>query len=228
MWKEPERLILIQVDKIKIKQLVEDFTSKTFGAEIPTGLCFSTCFPLSILLDIHQIKNRICCGDYPLNAGLVTHVWLEIDDEGTILDPTIRQFDATMEATYIGKLSDNTVTSKYLSDKRTFQQWFKSSYDVWTEPLIDKRPRIYERPVGFEERMNLFNVKSASVLYNYIDKIPQKELFMQRNKSKDYFYPIIKFLREKSNADENFLDSVSKLMPEEFNLLLRFVTLKTQ
>jgi hypothetical protein len=94
----------------KIKELVNEFTSQTFGTEIPEGLCFSTCFPISILLYIKQIKNTISCSEVPKNNSTLTHVWLTLDNEDTILDPTIRQFDPNMESTYIGKLSENEIT----------------------------------------------------------------------------------------------------------------------
>jgi hypothetical protein len=203
-----------------IKDMVTEYTSQTFGTEIPDGLCFSTCFPISIFLDIKQIKNSICCGDAPKNNGTVTHCWLTLFNEDTILDPTIRQFDPSMESTYIGKLTESEVTKKYVPVKTSFQEWFVTSYNIWTEPLIDKRPRTIERAPGFEDKMNLLNIKTATILYAHIEKMSSKDQFMRLFKCERYFSPIFNFLKDKSSADKKIFDSLTELMPKDFNLLL--------
>lgn len=203
-----------------LKDMINEFTSQTFGTEIPNGLCFSTCFPISILLDIKQIENSISCGDAPKNNTTVTHVWLTLDNEGTILDPTIRQFDPNMESTYIGKLTENELTKKYVPEKRTFNEWFYYSYGVWAEPLVDKQPRTFQRPSGFEDKMNLLNLKTATILYGHIEKMLSKDQFIQTKKCNLYFSPIFKFLKDKSNTDKKFIDALTAWMPKDFQLLL--------
>lgn len=200
-----------------IKKIAEEFTSRTFGTEIPHNLCFSTCFPLSILLDSKQLKNSLTCGDY----GAIRHFWLTLDSEGTILDPTIRQFNKKIGPVYIGKLTENTTTEKFIPIKASINEWFKPQYSIWAEPLIDKQPRTCnDRPEGFEERMNLMNIRTATVLNNYIETMPLKSEIIKTNKYKYYFSPIFKFLKDKSNADENFINSMQILMPKNFNLLV--------
>ena len=202
-----------------IKKLAEEFTLQTFGTEIPEGYCFLTCFPFSILLDIKQIKYSIICGTVPKNNSNVSHIWLAIDQEGTILDPTIRQFDHNKEAVYLGKLEESEVTKKFKPGQESFKEWFPSTYEIWTEPLVDKQPR-FPRPAGFEDKMNVMNIRTAAVLYAHIDKMPLKEEFIQGNKCQYYFSPIFKFLREKSNTNKAFVDQLSNSMPNGFIALL--------
>ncbi len=202
-----------------LKDMINEFTSQTFGTEIPNGLCFSTCFPISILLDIKQIKNAISCGDAPKNNTTVTHVWLTLDNEGTILDPTIRQFDSTMESIYIGKLEENKVTKKYIPINASYQEWFVTTYNNWAEPLIGKQPRTSREP-GFENKMNLINIKTATVLYSYISKMETKNQIMSSFKCYRYFSPIFKFLKDKSETDNKFILNLKDEMPKNFNLLL--------
>lgn len=204
----------------KIKDWVNEFISQTFGSEIPDWLCFSTCFPISILLDINQIKNTISCGVVPKNNSTVTHFWLTLDNDGTILDPTIRQFDPNMESTYIGKLTENEVTKMYVPEKRTFEEWFDSSYVVWTEPLIDKKPRTFQRQPGFEDKLNILNIKTATVLYSFISKMEANNQIMSSFKCQLYYSPIFKFLKDKSETDKYFIIKLKDEMPKDFNLLL--------
>lgn len=167
-----------------------------------------------------EIDNTITCGNSPKNNGIVSHIWLTLDNEGTILDPTIRQFDYNMESVYLGKLTENEVTKKYIPEKRLYEELFKSTYGIWKEPLIDKQPRTYIRPEGFEDKMNLLNIRTASVLYDYIEKIPSNEVFIQKNKCKKYFSPIFTFLRDKLYSDKAFVDKLKNSMPNSFEALL--------
>ena len=217
--KRTKQLTLSHTAQI-IKNLAEEFTSQTFGTEIPEGYCFLTCFPFSILLDIKNIKHSIICGTTSKNDSLVAHIWLYVNQEGTIIDPTIRQFDHTMEAVYVGKLEENEITKQFKPGQDSFNEWFPNAYEIWTEPLVDKNPRTFTRPAGFEDKMNLINIRTASVLYSHIDIMPLKEEFMQENKCNNYFSPIFKFLREKSSTDKAFVDQLSKSMPYGFDALL--------
>jgi hypothetical protein len=210
----------MQMDRDRIKEMVNEFTSQTFGAEIPEGLCFSTCFPISILLDMNQINNSISCGEAPNNNIIVNHCWLTLDDEETILDPTIRQFDSNIESTYIGKLIANEVTKKYVPVKTSYQEWFDTAYNIWAEPFIDKQPRTFQREPGYEDKMNKLNIKTATILYSYILEMASKDQFMSSFKCERYFSPILTFLKDKLNTDKNYIYSMTEDMPEGFNLLL--------
>jgi hypothetical protein len=207
------------IEKDSIKKLVNEFTSQTIGLENPEGLCFLTCFPISILLEIHQIHNSISCGDAPKNNSFVNHCWITLDNEETIIDPTIRQFDSNMESTYIGKLEENKVTKKYIPINAHYQEWFVTAYNNWAEPLIGKQPRTYREP-GFENKMNLINIKTAIVLYSYISKMETKNQIMSSFKCYRYFSPIFKFIKDKSETDSKFILNLKDEMPKNFDLLL--------
>ncbi len=205
------------MDKDSIKKIAEEFTSQTFGNDIPSNLCFSTCFSFSILLDTKQVKHSISCGDYSPNDKSTPHIWLTLDDDVTILDPTIRQFDASVDSVYIGKLTENEVTKYYVPGNGTFKEQFDHLYHTWTAPLLNTQPRT-PRPKGFEEKMNLLNVKTASILYRYINTTTNSDDFIRTNKCRRYFSPIFKFLQDKHNANSLFIDSITKLMPHDFNV----------
>ena len=202
----------MQIEKDKIKKIVNEFTSRTFGLENPKGLCFLTCFPISILLETHQIENSITCGDAPRNYNLVNHCWITLDNEGKILDPN-------MESTYIGKLDENTVTKKYVPINASYQEWFMTTYNNWAEPLINKQQRTFRDP-SFENKMNLINIKTATVLYSFISKLETKNQIMSSFKCHRYYSPIFSFLKDKSKSDSNFILNLKNEMPKDFNLLL--------
>ena len=209
----------METKRNRITELVNEFTKQTLGTEIPEGLAFSTCFPLSIFLDLHQITTSISCGEASKNSSIVTHCWLTLDHEGLIIDPTIRQFDPTMESTYIGKLSANAITKKYVPLKTSYQDWFASVYNIWAEPLIDKQPRTFKREPAFEDKMNMINIKTATILYSYILKMTAKNECMSLSKCERYFSPIFKFLQDKSKIDKKYMLTLTEKMPKDFHLL---------
>jgi hypothetical protein len=208
------------LDNDKLKKLVNEFTSLTIGVENPEGMSFLTCFPISILLDLHQIDNSISYGVASRNNSLVNHCWLTLDSEGTILDPTIRQFDLNMESTYIGKLDENDITKYFEPINEPVQDCFDAAYNIWAEPLINKQPRTIRRESGFEFKMNLFNVKTAAILNSYISKMENRDQIMSSFKCQRYFSPIFKFLNEKSNSHDTFISNLKQEVPKEFNLLV--------
>ena len=210
----------MNIEKDRIKKIVNEFTSQTFGAENPEGLSFLTCLPISILLEIKQIDNSISCGEAHRNKSIINHFWLEIDNVGTILDPTIRQFDPNMESTYIGKLNENDVTKKYVPLNTSYQEWFVTTYNIWAEPLINKQPRTFKREPEFEDKMNLLNIKTATILYSYISKMESIDQIMSSVKCHRYYSPIFKFLKDKSNTDYEYILTLKKEIPQDFNLLL--------
>lgn len=204
----------MEQNKDTIKKLAEEFTSLTFGNDIPYNFCFLTCFPLSILFDFRKINHTISCGDYSLNSKNTPHVWLTLDNEGIILDPTIRQFDMSLESVYIGKLTEN-----YVPVAGTFKEWFDNSYQTWTAPLLNTLPRT-PRTEGFEEITNLQNIKTASILYKYLGALGNSDEFIKNSKCKFYFTPIFKFLQDKINSDNSYINMLHSSMPKDFEILL--------
>ncbi len=207
----------------KLKKMVNAFTAKTFGEEIPEGLSFSTCYPISILLDRHQIHNTISLGSAFKNGVIVSHCWLTLDNEGTILDPTIRQFNPNMASTYIGKLNENEITRNYISISPTTQNRFEDVYELWAEPLIDKQPRTLKREPIFEAQMNTKNVITASVLYACILQFTSHQNILNSDKCVRYFSPIKRCIQEKYKSDKTSFEVLKAKMPQEFDLFLPYV-----
>ena len=210
----------MQTEKHKIKKIVNEFTSQAIGTVNPEGMCFLTCFPISILLDIEQVGNTISCGYAYRNNSLVNHCWITLNNEGIIIDPTIRQFDSNIESIYIGKINDNEVTKKYVPFNVTYQEWFVNTHKIWAEPLINKQPRTFIREPEFENKMILSNIKTATILYSYILKMESTAQIMSSFKCDLYYSPIFKFLKDKSESDNNFIFNLKNEMPQAFNLLL--------
>lgn len=87
-----------------IKEIAEDFVFQTFGNENPDGLCFSLCFPLSVLFTLMDIDHEIAFGKAQKVHAEISHFWIILDKNGTILDPTIRQFNSNEVKVYLGKI----------------------------------------------------------------------------------------------------------------------------
>ena len=124
------------------KKLTEDFISESIKTEDPAGLCFATSFPLLIYLATKQIKSRLKTGKVPKEMPhdpnfKVDHYLLQIDSDGTILDPTIQQFNKDVEPIYIGKPIDSEVTNKYKLCDLPINSWFQQTYDSWRKTYDD-------------------------------------------------------------------------------------------
>lgn len=219
-----------------IKKLAEELAAKTYGTEIPKGLCFSICFPLSILFDLFQIRHKISSGKSPKNGRYVDHFWITLlDNENTIVDPTIRQFDPVnkkiidnleiesyvgrVDRVYIGKREQNPISEKFEPDGLELKDWFENSYGSWTGPIIGG-PYRRTLPEFYEDWTNLINVKAASVLYNYITERPLVSQFMMKKKCLCYFKPIFYFLKHKSQTDRPYIDALLKTQTKDFESLL--------
>jgi hypothetical protein len=218
-----------------IKKLAEELTALTYGEEIPKGLCFSICFPLSILYDLFQIKHKITSGKSPKNDRYIDHFWITLlDNEDTIVDPTIRQFDPAhqqkdleienyigrLDRVYIGHRDQNPVTEKFIQDGLELDDWFEGSYGSWTAPIINDDPYRRTLPKYYEDWTNLMNVKAASLLYYYIIKNASADQFMMNKKCVYYFDPIFCFLKRKCQADQPYLDKLLKTQSKNFAHLL--------
>lgn len=216
-------LSLPKLDKDKIKQLAKEFTAQTFGNEIPKGYCFSTCFALSILFDMKGIKNSMSYGEFPSGQGTYPtfHTWITLKDNVTILDPTIRQFDENMESVYIGKLLENQVTQKYIPNEDDPDELFISLYDRWKKPLIGQHlVPIQIQNLDFEEKMIHLNIKTAIVLYTHILREPSGDKFLITNKKcGHYFSPVIFYLKTKSKAGTDFINSFEPSIPNSSMLI---------
>lgn len=210
----------MKTDHQYIKKLTEDFTSESIRTEDPAGLCFATSFPLFIYLGTKQIKSSLRVGRVPMlntenKIRKVSHFWLQIDGEGTMLDPTIRQFDENEEPIYIGKLTENKVTKKYKLLHYHPEIWFPKTYRDWKTPLDDLS---FPRDGVFEQRSIVFTLKLATILHKEIKMMPSPDNFINHY-FELYFTPIYIFLHHWQADKKDFVNLKEKL-PNDFDDLL--------
>jgi hypothetical protein len=139
----------------RVFDIATKFTKKTLGSENPKGLCFTICYPLHLHLNLNGFKNSMKAGVVDYN---LSHFWISLDTENTMIDPTARQFDSSKPYVFVGSLPSN-----YSAYMQPFEPIFQDAYDTWIE-AIDKR---------------ILNIchKAAKILSNDIKKRPfEKEI----------------------------------------------------
>ena len=199
--------------KENLKATVARFTEPTIGEECPKNLCFCACFPLQLFLKINNIQCSLTGGDY----NGIRHFWLTVNGyDNVIIDPTIRQFKPQVEPIYIGSM-----TSEYTPDTTSFNETFSWAFKFWAEPILD-RPRSHqEKPKWVEERTNFFNVKFAMMLHQEISQKNPETITMHHNRlCKLYFGTILKFLKAKTQKDQDFIRNLRETLPQSFENLL--------
>ena len=152
-------------------------------------------------------------GDY----NGIRHFWLTVNGyDNVIIDPTIRQFKPQVKPIYIGSM-----TSEYTPDTTSFNETFSWAFKFWAEPILD-RPRSHqEKPKWVEERTNFFNVKFAMMLHQEISQKNPETITMHHNRlCKLYFGTILKFLKAKTQKDQDFIRNLRETLPQSFENLL--------
>ena len=200
--------------KENLKATVARFTEPTIGEECPKNLCFCACFPLQLFLKINNIHCSLTGGDY----NGIRHFWLTVDGyDNVIIDPTIRQFKPQAEPIYIGSM-----TSEYTPDTTSFNETFSWAFKFWAEPILD-RPRSHqEKPKLVEERTNFYNVKFAMMLHQEISQKNPETITMHHNRlCKLYFGTILKFLKAKTQDDQDYIRNLLETLPQSFESLLK-------
>ena len=203
-----------------IKEIAEDFVFQTYGNENPDGMCFSLCFPLSVLYTLMGFDYKIIFGKSPINHIEVSHYWITLDKNGTILDPTIRQFNSNEENVYLGNRFENETTKRYQINEGNVDDEFSQTYHSWAELLFQHEHRM-PRTQDFEKRLITFNVATAQVLFKYLLKYGLLEKLKTSYYGLSYFRPISFILKEnypidstlfgvKSNLD-NYKDEIIEL-----------------
>jgi len=96
-----------------IKEIAEDFVSQTYKNDIPDGYCFSLCYPLSVLFTLMDIEHEITFGKAKQKHIELSHFWISLDGNGTILDTTIKQFNQNESTVFLGDIRENETTQKY-------------------------------------------------------------------------------------------------------------------
>lgn len=196
-----------------IRKKVALFTEPTIGDECPKHLCFSTCFPLMLFLKINDVNCSLTGG----SCMGIRHFWVTLNEyDNVIIDPTIKQFKPLADPIYIGSL-----TSEYKSDTVSFNETFYWAFKFWAEPLLD-RPRSHEeKPKGVEERTNFYNVKFATILNQEISrKNPAKIALLHNRLCKLYFRTILKFLKLKTEKDQDYIRNLRATLPQCIDELL--------
>ncbi len=199
--------------KENLKATVARFTEPTIGEECPKNLCFCACFPLLLFLKINDMHCSLTGGDY----NGIRHFWLTVNGyENIIIDPTIRQFKPQVEPIYIGSM-----TSEYTPDTTSFNETFSWAFKFWAEPILD-RPRSHRvKPKWVEERTNFYNVKFAMILNQEISQKKSETITMFHNRLyKLYFGTILKFLKYKTQNDQDYIRNLRATLPQNFENLL--------
>jgi hypothetical protein len=183
-----------------IKEMAEDFVFQTYGNENPEGLCFSLCFPLSVLFSLMDIDHEITFGKTTKDHTEISHFWITLDKNGTILDPTIRQFNSNEVKVYLGNRFDNETTKRYQINEGNVDDEFSQTYHSWAELLFQHEQR---RPLPFEleKKLITFNVATAQVLFKYLTKYGLIEKLQTSYYGLSYFRPLSFILTEKYPID---------------------------
>jgi hypothetical protein len=199
--------------KENLKATVARFTEPTIGVECPKNLCFCACFPLLLFLKINDIHCSLIGGDY----NGIRHFWLTVNGyENIIIDPTIRQFKPQVEPIYVG-----TMTSEYTPDTTSFNETFSWAFKFWAEPILDRTRSHQEKPIWIEERTNFYNVKFAMILNQEISQKNSEKITMYHKRlCKLYFRTILKFLRFKTQNDQDYIRNLRATLPQNFENLL--------
>ena len=189
------------------------FTVPSIGNECPKNLCFSTCYPLLLFLKINNINCSLAGGDY----NGIRHFWLTVNGyENIIIDPTINQFKPLVDPIYIGSL-----TSEYTPDTTSFNETFSWAFKFWAEPILDRRRSHQEKPKWIDERTNFYNVKFAMQLNQEISQKNPEIITLHHNRlCKLYFRTILKFLKVKTQKDQDYIRNLRATLPQSFENLL--------
>jgi hypothetical protein len=188
-----------------IKEISEDFVSQTYQNQIPDGYCFSMCYSLSVLFSLMEIKHELTFGKSLKNNMEISHFWITMDNNETILDPTIKQFNPNELPVYFGNIQENETTSKYIKIENIGDQEFSQTYGLWAEPLLQNKP-LKQLPPGLENKLISFNVAAAYVLMSHIHKLDLKEKLLNSGYALSYFKPISAVLRNNYTIDLSQFD----------------------
>jgi len=172
-----------------LKEISEDFVSQTYQNQIPDGYCFSLCYSLSVLFSLMEIKHELTFGKSIKNNIEISHFWITLDNNVTILDPTIKQFNPNELPVYLGQIQENETTSKYIKNKNIGDQAFAQTYELWAAPMFQDKA-IRQLPPNLENKFISFNVATAYVLMSYIHKLDLKNKLLNCSDALSYFKPI--------------------------------------
>jgi hypothetical protein len=186
---------------ILIKEIAEDFVFQTYNNEIPDGYSFSLCYPLSILFSLMEIEHEISIGKSRKNNIEVSHFWITFDNNGIILDPTIKQFNQNESSVYLGDIQKNETTNRYIKIENKGDEIFPNIYELWANLLYQHKHRI-PLPIELEKKLITLNVAASQVLFYYINKLGLKEMLLKSKYGLSYFKPISFVFNQHNLVDE--------------------------
>lgn len=205
----------MKFEHLRVKKLAEDFISESIKSEDPSGLCFATSYPLKIYLLTKNVNSKLIAGKVPKSIPedehfKFDHFWLQIDKEGTMLDPTIKQFsgDDKMQI-YLGKLDENVITKSYIVSEIPTKDWFQSVYNSWSTPFIDPTYPCND----FTQRSIAYQIKLATILHSEMNRLPNPDENLNRY-YRDYFDPIFIFLRNWKIGNSLIKIDAEKIHPD--------------
>jgi len=186
---------------ILIKEIAEDFVFQTYNNETPDGYCFSLCYPLSILFSLMEIEHEITIGKSRKNNIELSHFWITFDNNGIILDPTIKQFNQNESSVYLGDIQKNETTNRYIKIENKGDENFTNIYELWANLLYQHKHRI-PLPIDLEKKLITLNVAASQVLFYYINKLGLKEMLLKSKYGLSYFKPISFVFNQHNLVDE--------------------------
>lgn len=92
------------MDIVKLRKIVEGFTSGIIGKRKNKNMCYVVCFPLVSYLNTIGYNCELVEGNLIINDNPHNHYWIKIGD--VIIDPTASQFNylgLQMPDIYIGE-----------------------------------------------------------------------------------------------------------------------------
>lgn len=184
-----------------IKEIAEDFVLQTYKYEIPDGYGFSLCYPLSVIFSLLGIEYELTFGTSKKQNVEVSHFWITLTVNGTILDPTIKQFNHNESSVYLGDIQKNETTKGYKIIEITREEKFSKTYDKWAELLFqDNKRRLLS--VDLEKKLITINVAASQVLFFYLVKYDLKENLLKSNYGLSSFKPISHILQQDNITDQ--------------------------
>lgn len=204
----------MKLEHLRVKKLAEDFISESIKNEDPSGLCFATSYPLKIYLLTKNVRSKLIAGKVPKSIPedvnfKFDHFWLQIDKDGTMLDPTIKQFSGDDKMPiYLGKLDENVITKSYIVSEIPTKDWFQNVYDAWRTPFIDSTYPCND----FTKRSIAYQIKLATILHSEMNRLPNPDENINRY-YQDYFSPIFIFLRNWKNGNSLIKIDSDKIHP---------------
>lgn len=151
----------------------------------------------------------------------VDHFWLTLNDyDDCIVDATIKQFESSENAIFIGKKSQNKITRQYVQKSFSFNEWI-DLYKAWSNPRFDSHGYIQRGEDAFR-KITINNLVGAAILIYEIEKSEQniREMMLRSYMCRLYFESIYNGFNNDWKNDIVILRAVKKKVSKEFELLI--------